>query len=173
MHQSINEIFTRRSVRSFTDQKVEQEKIEEMLRAGMQAPSAANQQPWSFIVVSGKERLKELSSYSPYAASLKSCSHAIILLGDTKKMKMVDLWQHDMGAVAQNILLTATAQGLGAVWLCCAPDATRMGNIAALYQLDETQLPYCVIALGYPKKENANHFVDRYDETCVCYIGDE
>ena len=54
----------RRSIRRYKDQPVEQEKIEKLLRAAMQAPSAANQQPWEFIVVQDEKYLKKLSEIS-------------------------------------------------------------------------------------------------------------
>ena len=50
----------RRSIRRYKDQPVEQEKIEKLLRAAMQAPSAANQQPWEFIVVQDEKYLKAI-----------------------------------------------------------------------------------------------------------------
>ena len=50
-------IFERRSVRKYTEQKIAPEKIDRMLRAAMQAPSATNQQPWEFIVIDDKETI--------------------------------------------------------------------------------------------------------------------
>lgn len=52
----MNEIFHRTSIRKYTDQPVEQEKIELLMRAAMAAPSARNQQPWEFYVVTDRER---------------------------------------------------------------------------------------------------------------------
>ena len=57
----MNSIFHRVSIRKYTDQKVEEEKIMQMLRAAMAAPSACNQQPWEFYVVTNPEKIKELS----------------------------------------------------------------------------------------------------------------
>ena len=71
-------IFHRISVRKFTEQKVEQEKIEKILSAGMQAPSAANQQPWEFYVVTNQELLKKLSTSSPYAGPAAGAPAAIV-----------------------------------------------------------------------------------------------
>ena len=64
-------IFHRTSVRKFLDKPVEKEKIEKILRAAMAAPSAKNQQPWEFYVVTDKEKLVELSKVSPYSMSAK------------------------------------------------------------------------------------------------------
>ena len=57
----MNHLYTRVSIRKYQDRPVEKEKTEAMLRAAMQAPSAANQQPWEFYVVTNKEKLKALS----------------------------------------------------------------------------------------------------------------
>ena len=54
----MNEIFTRVSTRKFEDRPVESEKITQLLKAAMQAPSAGNQQPWEFFVVTDKEKIK-------------------------------------------------------------------------------------------------------------------
>ena len=60
-------IFKRISVRKYEDRPVEPEKVEKILRAAMAAPSARNQQPWEFYVVTSKEKIRELSQCSPYA----------------------------------------------------------------------------------------------------------
>lgn len=166
----MNSIFTRRSVRNFLDEKVEDEKIEKILRAAMQAPSAGNQQPWEFIVVRGKENLMKLSKFSLYAGCLQNADVGIIVIGNQKRMMVPQLWQQDLGAATQNILLQATELGLGSVWFGTAPDNEHMNFIKNLYDLDENQLPYSVVAIGYPKSSTANSFVDRFDESRIKYI---
>ena len=166
----MNTIFTRRSVRSFCDKAVEQEKIEKILRAAMQAPSACNAQPWEFIVVSGKENLEKLAEFNPYAGCLKGANIGIIVLGNTEKMVAASRWEQDLGAATQNIQLEAAELGLGSVWFGTAPDKERMDFISDLYKLTPNLKPYSVLAVGYPMDENANHFVDRYNEKCVRYI---
>ncbi len=166
----MNTIFTRRSVRSFLKKTVEAEKIEKILRAAMQAPTAANGQPWQFIVVTGDENLEKLSEFNPHAKSLIGASHGIIVLGDKNKMKVPDMWQQDLGAATQNLMLEAAEQGLGSCWFGTAPVAERMDFIRELYNLSSDLMPYAVISIGYPKEADANKFVDRYDESAVRYI---
>ena len=60
-------IFHRVSIRKYEDKPVEKEKILQILKAGMQAPSACNQQPWEFYVVTDKEKIRELSKATPYS----------------------------------------------------------------------------------------------------------
>lgn len=163
-------IFTRRSVRSFKNQRIEDEKVDKMLRAGMQAPSAYNQQAWEFIVVRNKQVLKRLSTSNQYAGSLADADVGIIILGNTEKMTLQLMWEQDLGACTQNILLQATALGLGAVWYGTTPYKDRMEFIQKEFNLSENLLPYCMLGIGYPKNENANTFIDRYDADKVRYV---
>ena len=60
-------IFHRVSIRKYVDKPVEQDKIEMMLRAAMAAPSARNQQPWEFYVVTNRELIDKLAEAAPHA----------------------------------------------------------------------------------------------------------
>lgn len=164
----MEEIFIRRSIRKFEDKEIEQEKIEKLLRAAMQAPSAANQQPWEFIVVTGKEELKVLSEASMYSKPTEGSGAAIVLLGDSRNFRVPDCWQQDMGAVAQNILLEAVHLGLGGVWMALSANQGASEYVTKLYGLPEYIKPFALIALGYPKDQE-NQFVDRYQESRVHY----
>lgn len=166
----MNSIFTRRSVRQFTDEVVSQEKIEKILRAGMQAPSSWNQQPWEFIVVEGRENLDNLSALNVYASSLKTATLAIVISGDTNKMRAPEKWQQDLGAATQNILLQATELGLGSVWYGVAPNKETMDFVTEMFNLEENIHPYSIVGIGYPKDPNANKFIDRFDASRVRYI---
>ncbi|MCT4612107.1 MAG: nitroreductase family protein [Clostridia bacterium] len=161
-------IFNRRSVRRYIDKPVEDEKIDKMLRAAMQAPSAANQQPWEFIVVKDKDMLKRLSEISPYAKMTESAALAVVLLGNKYNMKFEEYWQQDMGAATQNLLLSAAYQDLGAVWLGVYPDKDRVDYIKELFDLPENVTAYGIVPVGYPDGQG-NKFVDRYDESKVHY----
>ena len=81
----MNSIFHRISVRKYKDRPVEKEKIMQILKAGMQAPSACNQQPWEFYVVTDKEKIKQLSKCTPYAG----CAAGAGLLGASRKKSKV------------------------------------------------------------------------------------
>ena len=160
-------IFTRRSVRKFLKTPVEMDKIEQLLKAAMQAPSAVNERSWEFIVVQDKKLLGKLAMMSPYAGVIKDVSVAIVALGNTKQMYFPEYWQLNLAAATQNILLQAVELDLGAVWLGVAPEADRMKYIAGLFALPEHVLPFAVIPIGYPATENK--FIDRYEPEKVHY----
>ena len=164
----MQEIFNRRSIRKFEDRPVDKELIEKLLRAAMQAPSAANQQPWEFIVIEYKEALNKLSQMSPYSKPVAGSAVTFVLLANSKEFKVSTSWQEDLGAAAQNILLEATHLGLCAVWLGVATADSAAAYVKELYHLPDHILPFCLIAVGYPDGQK-NEFVDRYKAEKVHY----
>ena len=124
----MNAIFKRKSIRKFLDKEIEDEKIERLLKAGMQAPSAVNSQPWEFLVVKDKESIEAISNMSIYSKPAKTSTCCIITLFNNDYLSRFKkyVWvEQDMGACTQNILLQAVEEGLGAVWLGTYPDEER------------------------------------------------
>lgn len=165
----MEEIFKRRSVRDFTEKKVEEEKIEQLLRAAMAAPSAANQREWEFIVVTEKALIDKLSETTPYSKFVARAPLAIVILSNFTKTVFPECWQQDLGACAENILLEAVSLGLGGVWIGVAPEDVRMKNVAGIFSLPEEIKPFAVIALGYPREEISQK--ERYEPEKVHYNG--
>ncbi len=149
----------RRSIRKFTDRVVEDEKIEQLLRSAMQAPSAGNQQPWEFIVVTDENIQKELSTLSPYATPILNAPVSIIVAGSQNALKFEDYVSQDLSAATQNILLKAVELDLGAVWLGVAPLQDRMDIISKALNLPDYIHPFSVVSLGY--SDDKNTFIDR------------
>nr|WP_048058491.1 nitroreductase family protein [Methanococcus maripaludis] len=162
-------IFKRRSVRAYLDKKIGDLKIEKMLRAAMQAPSAVNQQPWEFLIVQSKDMLKMISEMSPYSKIVSEAPLAIIALGNKDKMIAPDFWQQDLSASVENLLLEAVELNLGAVWLGVFPLADRVDYITQIFDLPQNIIPFAVISIGYPKNLDSNGFVDRYDSSKIKY----
>ncbi len=163
----MKEIFDRRSIRKFTGKPVEKEKIDKLLRAAMQAPSAANQQPWEFIVVEDREALNKLALMTPYSRPVAGSAVTFVLLADSNNFNVAAAWQQDMGAATQNILLEAAHLDLGAVWLGVVTDDS-VDFIKKTYGLPENIKPFALIAIGYPDGQK-NEFVDRYKAERVHY----
>lgn len=109
-------IFTRVSIREFTDEPVSDEQIERLMKAAMAAPSAGNQQPWEFVLTRDPQVKEELAACSPYAHPAGKCDLVIVpcISGGEKRFEgCVPL---DMSACTENILLESQTLGLGAVW---------------------------------------------------------
>ena len=163
-----NAIFERRSVRSYLDQEVEEEKILQMLRAAMQAPSAKNQQPWEFIVLRDREKMLDLSSKLSTMRMLDHAPLCIALLANTEHLSSPTRWCQDLSAATQNLLLEAHHQGLGAVWLGVYPEEERMSIVREILGVEDPLVPFALVAIGYAKKYPEP--VERYDEKKVRYL---
>lgn len=163
----MNEIFNRYSVRKYKDQPIEAEKIDNLLKAAMQAPSAVNQQPWEFYVITNKELLDRLSEVSPYARMLKKAPAAIVLC-NRKDTITKEYQQIDMAICSENILLQAVSEGLGAVMLGVAPLKDRMEFVQNLLDIPDSLEPFAIIVIGYP--DEFRNPQNRYDENRIHYI---
>jgi len=160
---ALDVIFTRRSIRQYTDEPVTEEQVKTLLEAGMNAPSANNRQPWHFIVVDAREHLNAIMEVHPYSAMLSQAPLAVVVCADVTRSERY--WQQDCAAATENILLAARALGLGSVWLGVYPKEDRTEGITGLFNLPEHIRPLCVIAVGHPAEEAGR--VDRYDPSKV------
>lgn len=152
----MNPIFKRKSIRKFQAKEVEEEKIERLLKAGMQAPSAMNSQPWEFIVIKDKENIKKIENMSQYSKPAKTSPLCIITLFNKDYLEPFDdyKWvEQDMAACTQNILLQAVEEDLGAVWLGTYPDEERVNYLKENFKIPTNVYPYSVIVLGYPMED--------------------
>lgn len=161
----MNLIFKRHSVRRFTDEKVSDEKINNLLKAGMQAPSAGNQQAWEFIVVDKPEDKRAISEMHQFAKPARNASHLIVTLGNLNNCKYYQMIEQDLGACNENILLQATHEGLGAVWLGFHPIEDRTLRLKEFLNIPDFCIPFSVICVGYPAVEGEVKL--RYDESKV------
>ena len=143
-------IKTRRSVGAFKPDPVDDAAVETILRCGMQAPSACNEQPWQFVVIRDKAVLEKIGGINPYAAYAKNAPVAVLVAGDTALDKCGGYWVQDCSACAENMLLAAHALGLGAVWTGIYPLSERITAFQALFALPETVTPLALLVLGHP-----------------------
>ncbi len=162
----MNPIFKRRSVRKFSDEEVSINQVKNLIKAGMQSPSAFNSQPWEFLIVSDKKDLEAVSKMSRFAKPAKRAQKLIIVLGNTKKFRLVkDMIQQDLSACTQNILLQAVVDGLAGVWLGFYPREDRVNALREYFDIPDHIIPFSVIAIGYPKDEKDPK--SRYDESKI------
>jgi nitroreductase len=158
-------IFKRKSVRKFTGEKVPDELIENLLKAGMQAPSSCNSQPWEFIVVSKDEDKKAISEMHRFAKPAAGASHLIVTLGNLNEAKVIRMIEQDLGACNENILLQATHEGLGAVWLGFHPIEDRTLKLKEYLEIPDYCIPFSVICVGWPSQDGEVKI--RYDKSKV------
>lgn len=152
--ENINEstIFTRRSIRSFIkEKKVEQEKIDILLRAAQQAPSACNKQPWEFLVLNDEKVIDSIAPIDKHYVLAAKAPLLIIVLGNEKTSYRGEnglaWYPQDLSASIQNILLQAAELGLGSVWIGTYPDEVRINGLKKHFNMPEHITPFAVIAI--------------------------
>ncbi|HDR68719.1 MAG TPA: nitroreductase family protein [Bacteroidaceae bacterium] len=146
-------IFNRRSIRRYTDKKIESVKINLLLKAAMYAPSAVNKQPWHFVVIDDRSLMLKVTEIHRNAGMLKNASHAIVICGDLKLQHDEGYWVVDCGAATENLLLAAHVLGLGACWVGLHPREARENAVAALLDLPSHVRPFALVSLGYPAEK--------------------
>ena len=151
MNNVIDVILARRSIRKYTDQPVSREILETLVKAAMAAPSAMNAQPWEFVVITEPKTLASLRGSLIFAKM--NAPAAICVLGSERMQKNKTgsrFWVQDCSAATENILLAATALGLGSVWVGVHPVAIFTRAVAKVLNLPDGVTPLNLIFVGYP-----------------------
>ena len=159
---TLQTIMNRKSVRSYTDQKLTDAQIETLLKAAMAAPSGINLQPWRFIVVTDQavkdalqgERRGPRAMYSDCAALFVVCGETTMTNREGVQVPNGN-WTADCAAATENLLLAAEAIGLGAVWTACYPYEERISRAVEVLGIPEGITPFCLVPVGYPDGDDA------------------
>ncbi len=158
-------IATRRSIRRYTGQPVSEQDLNTLLKAGFQAPSAHNYQPWHFIIVREKSILEGIAQFHPHAKMLPQAGCGIIVCGDEEKQAEPGFIVADCSAAIQNMLLAAHGIGLGAVWCGLYPMPQLTKPTSKLLNLPSTIIPIGMVVVGH--KDEQKKPADRYDKSRV------
>lgn len=157
---AMDAMLSRRSIRTYTSQPVSDDVVKELLEAGMAAPSAGNEQPWHFVVLTDREILDEIPTFHPHSHMLREAPLAILVCSDMQLPKYEDYWVQDCSAATENILIAVQAKGLGAVWLGIYPIEERTVGMRKLLGIPEHVIPFALLSIGYPAehKPRANRY---------------
>ncbi|MDH3347119.1 MAG: nitroreductase family protein [Desulfobulbaceae bacterium] len=152
MNNTLNYIFSRRSVRKYQDKEVSEEMLHDLLEAAMAAPSAVAKDPWRFIVIRKRENIDKLAAVLPHGKMLLQATAALVVCGDINNAhdQQESYMLQDLSAAVENILLAANTLGLGTCWLGVHPRQERMNDIRELFSLPNNIIPMCGIAVGWP-----------------------
>lgn len=153
MNETMKTIFNRRSVRTYSAAPVSGEQLNDLVRAGMAAPTAVDTRPWDFIVITDKALLARLAGALPYAKMTEQAAAAIIVTGDLRRQyggEDASYWLMDCCAATENILLAAESLGLGAVWTAVYPEADRVAAVRKLLGIPAHVMPLNLIPIGVP-----------------------
>ncbi len=102
----------RSSVRTYIDKPIEKQKLEQIIEAGIQAPTARAIEPWEFVVLTDKEKIKTVANITDHGKFMKDASACIVVYSSDTKYYL-----EDCCAATQNILLAAAALGVGSCWI--------------------------------------------------------
>lgn len=165
-------IYTRRAVRAFKPQPVDEAMLRQLVDAAIQAPSAMNRQPWSFTVVRDKALLDRISNESK-ALLLKTTPAGLVShhLQDMLASPQFDIFYHapvlivisadgdgpwavpDCALAAQNLMLAARAAGLGTCWIGFAQGWLSTAEGKAALGIPASHVPVAPIIVGHPTAE--------------------
>jgi nitroreductase len=154
LNDTLRTIFSRKSVRTYAEGSIPREKLEMLARAGMAAPSAVDQRPWEFIIVTEPAKLSDLAARLPYAKMTARAGAAVAVCGDLRRQwggPESVAWVIDCSAATENILLAAESMGLGAVWTALYPYPERMQPVRELLGLPDYIQPLALIPVGIPR----------------------
>ncbi len=144
----IEAIKKRRSIRKYKYHEIEQQVQEKILEAARWAPSGGNRQPWQFIVVTNRQKIKMLLLASPGFSGEETAMVLVLCLEKERKMKASYDVCLDLGMAAQNIMLTAHAVGLGS----CAIAAFTLRAVTKILEVPETLEVKLLITIGVPEQ---------------------
>jgi nitroreductase len=150
MDERLRIIFSRRSIREYTDQPVSEADIASLLQAGMAAPSAMNRRPWHLVVVTDRQTLGAIATAPPYSRTLGGAALVIVVCGDPS---ISDWWLQDCTLATENILIAVAGLGLGAVFLGCHGKAEREQPIRQVLGIPEEIGLASVLCIGHPVEE--------------------
>lgn len=151
----IDNLFARRSIRQFRPGTISDAQIETLLKAAMAAPTAGNCQPWHYVVVNDPDLRARMAQAHPYARMAAEASLVIVPCGEPGASipGLNDYWIQDLAASTENLLLAATALGLGAVWCGVYPNPERVAVTRRLLNIPPHIVPFAFVCIGYPGEE--------------------
>lgn len=163
-------IHGRRAIRDYTAQGVDEQTIQQLIRAAIHAPSAVNGQPWTFTVVLDQRLLDQLSDASKahMLATMSASPHAdhfsahlqapdfqifyhapvLILISAAADGPWI---VEDCALAAENLMLAAYAAGLGTCWIGFAQGFLNTADGKKLLELPAAWVPIAPIIVGHPK----------------------
>lgn len=136
----------RRSVRAYDPTLIPDEKLNKVLEAARLAPSAGNVQPWHFIVVTDAEKRRKLAQ-PRFAKFLSQAPAVIVGCGDQEASP--NWYVVDVAISMQNMVLTATSEGLGTCWIGSFDE----NQIKEMLRIPEKFRIVALLAVGFPRKK--------------------
>lgn len=151
-------LYKRRSIRKFTEQTIEEDKLDRIMQAALLAPSSKSKYPCEFVVIDDIETNGKLSECKPHGAGfLKSSPLSIVIAGDIEKS---DVWVEDCSIAASYIQIQAEKEGLGSCWIQIRERPHDLQKSSEEYIQETLKMPenikiLAIIAIGHKEGEKA------------------
>jgi nitroreductase len=140
-------VSSRRNVRSYDDRPIEEATLERILEAARRTPSSMNQQAWDFVMVTDRERLRELAKVWRYAGHVADSAATVALVAPAADDPGErEILQFDLGQAAMSIMLAAADGGIGS----CHAAVGDQAMAREVLGLPPDRECVVLIALGYP-----------------------
>ena len=165
---------TRRSIRKFKDQPLEQGKIDKLVEAALRSFSSRGFNPWRFIVVNDPALMDRLSAAKSHGSSfLKNAPLGIVVYADPA---VSDVWVEDTAITSAFIHLAAHDMGLGSCWIQIRKREHSALKNADTYVKEVLNIPdnlsiESIIAIGYPDETKKGHSEASLPSEKVTYNG--
>ena len=153
----------RRSIRKFTDQEIEAEKLDLLIEAVLRSPSSRSLNPWEFIVVTDRDAIAQLARAKTHGSSfLAGAPLAIVVCADPAKS---DVWVEDASIASLLLHLCATDLGLGSCWIQIRnrqhdQKTDSDSYVKNLLGLKPDMAVEAIVAIGYGAEEKQGHPAD-------------
>ena len=150
----------RRSIRKFSDQEIETDKIELLKEAALRPPSSMGSNPWEFVFVNDQQLLAKLAKAKPHGSGFISDARlGIVVCADPEKS---GVWIEDTSIAAIYIQLAAASLGLGSCWIQIRERMHDDMKSAESYIAEVLNIPSnfkveTMLAIGYPAEQKAPH----------------
>ncbi len=142
-----------KSVRSYKDKEIEEDKLNKILEAARLAPSASNKQEWRFIVVKDKARKEELAEAANNQWFIAEASVILVCCAETDEHTMTCgqlCYPIDVAIAIDHITLAAVEEGLGTCWI----GAFSEDKVKEILNIPEHIHVVELLPLGYPKDDS-------------------
>lgn len=157
---------TRRSIRKFTEQAIEPEKIELIKEAILRAPSSKNSNAGEYIFVDDQELIQKLSHCKPHGATLlQTAKLAVVVLVNENK---TSAWIEDSSIASFVAHLTAHSLGIGSCWIQIrgreySEEKTSEEYISGLLNIPEEFRVLSIVAMGYAQRPHEGRSISEFD----------
>jgi len=143
----VDVILSRRSIRRYEPKDIPKDMLDKILEAGRQAPSAANRQPWHFIVLTDYELKKQLSKWI-FTRHIKNSAITIVGCAKTglidRKFSVVNT-----SIALQNMVIAACSMGIGSCWI----GGFKEEKVRQLLNIPDTWKVIALVSFGYPAEK--------------------